>query len=41
MDATELIHKTGVFQEVKLPIAERIQARLLSPYKIRVYRSLA
>jgi hypothetical protein len=41
MDAAELIHKTGAFQEVKLPIAARIQAQLLSPYKIRVYRSLA
>jgi hypothetical protein len=41
MDAAELMHKTGVFQEVKLPIARRLQARLLSPYKITVYRSLA
>jgi hypothetical protein len=30
-----------VFQELKLPLAKRIQARLLSPYKISVYRSLA
>jgi hypothetical protein len=41
MDAGELMHKTGVFQEVKLPPAERIQAQTLSPYKIAVYRSLA
>jgi hypothetical protein len=41
MDAAPLMHKTGVFQELKLPIAKRIQARLLSPYKISVYRSLA
>jgi hypothetical protein len=41
MEAGELMHKTGVFQEVKLPPAERTQAQLLSPYKIAVYRSLA
>jgi hypothetical protein len=41
MEADELMHKTGVFQEVKLPPAERAQAQLLSPYKIAVYRSLA
>lgn len=41
MDAAELMHKTGVFREVKLPMAERLQASLLSPYKISVYRSLA
>jgi hypothetical protein len=41
MDAAELMHKTGVFQEVKLPPAERMQAQTLSPYTIAVYRSLA
>ncbi|HET7852778.1 MAG TPA: hypothetical protein VFK91_08535, partial [Methyloceanibacter sp.] len=41
MDAAELMHKTGVFQEVKLPPAERMQAQALSPYTIAVYRSLA
>ena len=41
MDAGELMHKTGVFQEMKLPSAERMQAQALSPYKIAVYRSLA
>ena len=41
MEAGDLMHKTGVFQEVKLPLAERTQAQLLSPYKIAVYRSLA
>ena len=41
MDAAELMHKTGVFQEVKLPTPERMQAQTLSPYTIAVYRSLA
>lgn len=41
MDAAEFMHKTGVFREVKLPPAERMQAQTLSPYKIAVYRSLA
>ena len=41
MEAAELMHKTGVFQEVKLPPAERMQAQTLSPYTIAVYRSLA
>jgi hypothetical protein len=41
MDAAELMHKTGVFQEAKLPPAQRLLAKLLSPYTITVYRSLA
>ena len=41
MDAAELMHRTGVFQEIKLPSAERMQAQALSPYKISVFRSLA
>jgi hypothetical protein len=41
MDAAGMMHKTGVFQELKLPSAERVQAQALSPYKIAVYRSLA
>jgi hypothetical protein len=41
MDAGDLMHKTGVFQEVRLPPAERMQAQTLSPYTIAVYRSLA
>jgi hypothetical protein len=41
MEAAALMHKTGVFQEVKLPPAERMQAQALSPYSIAVYRSLA
>jgi hypothetical protein len=41
MDAGDLMHKTGIFQEMKLPSAERMQAQALSPYKISVFRSLA
>jgi hypothetical protein len=41
MDAGELMHRTGVFQEMKLPSAERMQAQALSPYTISVFRSLA
>jgi hypothetical protein len=41
MDEGDRLHKTGVFQELKLPQAEQAQASLLSPYKIGVYRSLA
>jgi hypothetical protein len=41
MEAAALMHKTGVFQEVKLPPAERMQAQALSPYTIAIYRSLA
>jgi hypothetical protein len=41
MDAAEIVHRTGVFQEAQLQPAERLMARFLSPYKISVYRSLA
>jgi hypothetical protein len=41
MEAGELMHNTGVFQEMKLPTPERLQAQALSPYTIAVYRSLA
>jgi hypothetical protein len=41
MDAGELMHRTGVFQEMKLPAPERMQAQTFSPYRIAVYRSLA
>ena len=34
MDVADLMHKSGVFQEVQLPLTERISARLLSPYTI-------
>ena len=41
MDAAEIVHKTGIFQEAELPFPERLLAKFLSPYKISVYRSLA
>jgi hypothetical protein len=41
MDVAEMVHRTGVFQEAQLPSAERFMARVLSPYKVSVYRSLA
>lgn len=41
MDEGEAMHRSGAFQEVTLGQAEQAQARLLSPYKISVYRSLA
>jgi len=41
MDAGELMHRTGVFREMQLPPGPRLQAKLLSPYSITAYRSLA
>jgi hypothetical protein len=41
MDVGEIVHETGVFQEVQLPPNQRLMARFLSPYKISVFRSLA
>jgi hypothetical protein len=41
MDEAETVRRTGIFREMELPSAERLQARALSPYKISVYRSLA
>jgi hypothetical protein len=41
MDAGELMHRTGVFREMQLPPNPRLQAKLLSPYSITAYRSLA
>jgi hypothetical protein len=41
MEAGELMHKTGVFQEMPLPPAAGLKAKLLSPYTISAYRSLA
>jgi hypothetical protein len=40
-DSADMIHKTGIFQKVDLPFFDRLMARLLSPYSISVYRSLA
>ena len=41
MDEGDRMHRSGAFQELKLPPAEQAQASLLSPYRIGVYRSLA
>ena len=41
MDEGDRMHTSGIFQEVALPQPEELQARLLSPYRISVYRSLA
>jgi hypothetical protein len=37
----ELPEESGVFKRIELPVAERLRAKLFSPYEIAVYRSLA
>ena len=39
--ATDLIEHSGVFQRLELPLIERSKVRLLSPYEVAIYRSLA
>ena len=39
--ATDLIDNSGVFQRLELPLIERGKVRLLSPYEVVIYRSLA
>jgi hypothetical protein len=39
--APDLVAESGVFQRVELPLHERLKAKLLSPYEIAVFRSLA
>jgi hypothetical protein len=39
--ATDLVDASGVFTRVALPPHERLKVRLLSPYDVAVYRSLA
>ncbi len=39
--ATDLVDDSGVFQRIALPLHERLKTRLLSPYEIAIYRSLA
>ena len=36
-----LAEESGVFKRVELPVAERLRAKLFSPYEIAIYRSLA
>jgi hypothetical protein len=39
--ATDLIDNSGVFQRLELPVIERAKVKLLSPYDVALYRSLA
>lgn len=39
--AADLVETSGVFTRVELPVHERFKVRLLSPYDVAVYRSLA
>jgi hypothetical protein len=39
--ATDLIDHSGVFQRIDLPLIERSKIKLLSPYEVAIYRSLA
>jgi hypothetical protein len=39
--ATDLVDDSGVFQRMELPWQERLKVRLLSPYEVAIYRSLA
>lgn len=39
--ATDLVEASGVFARAELPAHERLKVRLLSPYDVAVYRSLA
>jgi hypothetical protein len=38
--AEDLVEKSGIFMSLSLPPAARARAKLLSPYRIAVYRSL-
>ena len=38
---TDLIDQSGVFQRLPLPVVERLKVKLLSPYEVALYRSLA
>jgi hypothetical protein len=37
----DLVEESGMLKRVELPAAERLRAKLLSPYEIAIYRSLA
>lgn len=39
--ATDLVDESGVFARAELPAHERLKVRLLSPYDVAIYRSLA
>ena len=40
-EVADLINTSGVFQKHELPLVERIKVKLLSPYDVALYRSLA
>jgi hypothetical protein len=40
-EVADLIDHSGVFQRLALPLIERIKVKLLSPYDVALYRSLA
>jgi hypothetical protein len=37
----DLVDESGVFARTELPLPERLKTKLLSPYEIAIYRSLA
>ena len=39
--ATDLVDKSGVFARTELPAHERLKIKLLSPYDVAIFRSLA
>ena len=39
--ATDLVDESGVFARTELPLPQRLKTKLLSPYEIAIYRSLA
>lgn len=40
-EVADLINHSGVFQRLELPLVERTKVKLLSPYDVALYRSLA
>jgi hypothetical protein len=40
-EVADLIDHSGVFQRLALPLIERMKVKLLSPYDVALYRSLA
>ncbi len=40
-EVADLINHSGVFQRLELPLVERYKVKLLSPYDVALYRSLA
>jgi hypothetical protein len=40
-EVTDMIDNSGVFQKLELPVIQRYKTKLLSPYDVALYRSLA